>query len=229
MNSNKKIARIAGMLYLFLVVTGIFHLKYVPEKIIKDGDAAATVHNIITYNSLFRWGIAVGLLSYVGFLLLPLVLYQLLKTVNKIHAVLMVVFALISVPMSFMNLANKFTILSLVSGENSNTLSSEVIGEKVMFYNSLYDDGNLIAMIFWGLWLFPFGYLVFKSGFLPKILGVLLMMGCFGYLITVFGNTLIPNYHELGITSYVLMPGSFGELGICLWLLILGAREPKLT
>jgi hypothetical protein len=80
-------------------------------------------------------------------------------------------------------------------------------------------------MIFWGLWLFPFGYLVIKSGFLPKILGVLMMIGCFGYLITILGNTLIPNCRDLGITSYVLLPGSLGELGTCLWPLIMGAKE----
>ncbi len=226
--TNKKIARIAGSLYLFLVVTGIFNLKYVPEKINVAGNAAATVHNIIAHESLYRWGIAVGLISYIGFLLLPLVLYQLFKGVNEIHAKLMVTFAVVSVPMSFINLANKFAILSLVSGTNYlKVFSNEELQAQVMSYNSLYNHGNLIAMIFWGLWLFPFGYLVFKSGFLPKILGVFLMIGCFGYLITVFGNTLFPNYYDFGISSYVLLPGSIGELGTCLWLLIMGAKEPK--
>jgi len=227
MNSNKQTARIAGSLYLLLVVTGIFNLKYVPEKINVSGDAAATVHNIIAYDSLYRWGIAVGFIGFIGFLLLPLVLYKLLKPVNEIHAKLMVIFAVVSVPISFINMANRFAVLSLVSDANYlKVFSSEALQAQVMFYNDLYDSVNLIAMIFWGLWLFPFGYLVFKSGFLPRILGLLLMIGCFGYLITVFGNTLIPNYHEFGITSYVLLPGSIGELGTCLWLLIMGAKEP---
>ncbi len=228
MNSNKKLARIAGALYLFLVVTGIFNLKYVPEKIIVSGDAAATVHNIVAFDSLYRWGIVVGFFGFIGFLLLPLVLYKLFKPVNEIHAKLMVTFAVISVPISFINMANKFAVLSLISGADYlKVFSNEELQGQVMFYNNLYNDGNLIAMIFWGLWLFPFGYLVFKSGFLPKILGVLLMIGCFGYVITVVGNTLFPNYHELGITSYVLLPGSLGELGTCLWLLIMGAKEPQ--
>ena len=228
MNSNKKIARIAGALYLFLVVTGIFNLRYVPSRIIVNGDAAATIHNIVAYESLYRWGIAVGFIGFIGFLVLPLVLYQLFRQVNENHAKLMVIFAVVSVPISFANMANRFAMLSLATGANHlKGFDNDVLQSQVMLHNSLFNYGNLIAMIFWGLWLFPFGYLVFKSGFLPKFFGVLLMFGCFGYLITVFGSTLVPNYHELGITSYVLLPGSLGELGTCLWLLIMGAKESK--
>ena len=226
MDSNPKTARLAGSLYLFLVVTGMFNLKYVPDKINVAGDAAATIHNIITYDSLYRWGIVVGFFGFIGFLLLPLVLYKLLKPVNEMHAKLMVVFALVSVPMSFMNMVNRLQVLSLVNGELK-IFSEEQIQAQVMLHNESYGHGILVAMIFWGLWLFPFGYLVFKSGFLPKILGVLLMVGCFGYLITVVGNTLFPNYGEFAISSYVLMPGSFGELGIALWLTIVGVKKPK--
>lgn len=85
-----------------------------------------------------------------------------------------------------------------------------------------YNNGIGIVQIFWGLWLFPFGYLVFKSNFLPKFLGILLMIGCFGYLLKFFGHSLFPNF---GIPSFVTLPGSIGEIGICLWLLIMGAKE----
>jgi len=226
MDSNKNTARLAGALYLFLVVTGMFNLKYVPEKINVAGDAAATIHNIITYDSLYRWGIVVGFFGFIGFLLLPLVLYRLLKPVNETHAKLMVVFALVSVPMSFMNMVNRLQVLSLVSGDLK-LFNAEQIQAQVTLLNRSYSHGILVAMIFWGLWLFPFGYLVFKSGILPKILGVFLMIGCFGYLITVCGNTLFANYDDFAISRYVLMPGSFGELGIALWLLIMGAKESK--
>jgi hypothetical protein len=193
-----------------------------------SGDAAATMHNIVAYESLYRWGIAVGFLGFIGFLLLPLVLFQLFRRVNENHARLMVIFALVSVPISFINMANRFAMLSLVTGAGHlKTFDNDALQAQVMLHNSLFNCGNMIAMIFWGLWLFPFGYLVIKSGFLPRVFGVLLMIGCFGYLITVFGNTLIPDYRELGISSYVLLPGSLGELGTCLWLLIIGAKEPK--
>jgi len=142
----------------------------------------------------------------------------------------MVIFAVVSVPISFINMANKFVMLSLATGTNHlMAYSNEAMQAQVMLHNSLFNYGNQIAMIFWGLWLFPLGYLVVQSGFLPKIFGVLLMIGCFGYLITVFGNTLIQNYRDLEITTYVLLPGSLGELGTCLWLLIMGAKVKPLA
>src|SRR5258705_6805575 len=174
MNSNNKIARIAGALYLFLVVTGIFNLRYVPSRIIVSDDAAATIHNIVAYESLYRWGIAVGFIGFIGFLLLPLVLHQLFKQVNENHARLMVIFAVVSVPISFINMANRFAMLSLATGTHHLMgISNDALQAQVMLHNSLFNYGNLIAMIFWGLWLLPFGYLVFKSGFLPKVLGVM--------------------------------------------------------
>ncbi len=93
-----------------------------------------------------------------------------------------------------------------------------------MLYLDQYGNGMRIVHIFSGLWLFPFGYLVFKSGFLPKILGVLLMLGCFGYLINFVGHTLILTYSKIGISTYIGLPASLGEIGTCLWLLIMGAK-----
>ena len=91
-----------------------------------------------------------------------------------------------------------------------------------------YRNGLQVAEIFWGLWLLPFGYLVYKSGILPKVLGVLLMLGCFGYLIGIIGVLLFAGYAESTLARFVGIPASVGEIGICLWLLVMGAREyPK--
>ncbi|KQC02296.1 DUF4386 domain-containing protein [Pedobacter sp. Hv1] len=226
MYSNKKTARIAGLLYLVVVLTGMFSLAYVPSKLIVWNNAAQTVSNITGSEFLFRLGMVSSLVCYTFFLFLPIVLYQLLKSVNKTHAKVMVILAIVSVPISFINLLNKFAVLSLISG--STLLKGAAIAQmqtQVMFYLDLYNSGILIVQIFWGLWLFPFGYLVFKSGFLPKFLGVLLMAGCFGYLLNFLGNFLLPNYGALGISSYVRLPASLGEIGTCLWLLIMGAKE----
>jgi hypothetical protein len=97
-----------------------------------------------------------------------------------------------------------------------------------MLYPENYNNGIEISQIFWGLWLLPFGYLVYKSGFLPKLLGVLLMLGCFGYLITFFGGFLFPNYLKTTFSDIVSIPASVGEIGICLWLLIMGTNSLKL-
>ncbi|NOT76178.1 MAG: DUF4386 domain-containing protein [Cyclobacteriaceae bacterium] len=226
MDAKNRNARIAGFLYLIVVVSGIFTLMYVPGQLIVKGDAAATVQKIVANESLYRWGIAAGFICYTAFLLLPLFLYKLLHEVNEWYARLMVVFVIVSSPISFLNLINKFAVLSIINGPG-NVLQNDALQSQVMFYNGLYNYGILITFIFWGLWLLPFGYLVFRSGFLPKFLGILLMIGCFGYLINVFGRTLIPDYNNLPISSYISIPGSLGEIGTCLWLLIVGVRKPK--
>jgi Domain of unknown function (DUF4386) len=142
----------------------------------------------------------------------------------------MVLLAVMSVPIFFLNVQNEFTVLSLVTGTNNHySFSVEQVQSQVMLYIDHYDNGMRIVHIFSGLWLFPFGYLVFKSGFIPKILGVLLMLGCFGYLINFIGYTLITNYSKIGISSYISLPASIGEIGTCLWLLIMGVKDKKLT
>ncbi|UUW09153.1 DUF4386 domain-containing protein [Flavobacterium plurextorum] len=210
--------RIAGLLYFVVVITGIFSLGYVPSKLIVWDNPSATLTNIVNAEFLFRLGIVSGLICYTFFLFLPLVLYKLLKSFNKTYALYMVVLAIVSVPISFVNMLNKFAVLSIIS-------SGQQQKEEIMFYLNQYDFGNLIVQIFWGLWLFPFGYLVFKSAIIPRFLGVLLMLGCVGYLINFFGNALFSNYSELGISSYVRLPASLGEIGTCLWLLIMGAKD----
>lgn len=226
MYPNKQTARIAGALYLIVVLTGIFNLMYVPSKLIAGNDATATFNNIVAAQSLFRFGILSAVACYIAFLLLPLVLYELLKTVDKKYAVLMVVFAVVSVPISFANLQHKYAILDML--EQFNTLSStdlKNLPAEIMQQLTAYRMGNQVVSIFWGLWLLPFGILVYRSGFLPKILGILLMAGCLGYLINFTGNLLFPYYEKMGVGSFISLPASLGEIGICLWLLVKGIKN----
>lgn len=226
MKDKNKTSRIAGLLYLGVVLTGIFSLMYVPSRLIDYDDAALTFQHITNHEWLFRLGIVGGLFCYGFFLFLPIVLYRLLAPVNENMARLMVLLAVISVPMYFINAQHEFTALSLIkSPAYLNVFSPEQIQSQVLFHIDQYDDGMRLIHVFSGLWLFPFGYLVFKSNFLPKALGLLLMLGCFGYLINFLGRTLIPDYAQLGISSYISLPASLGEIGTCLWLLIVGARE----
>jgi len=222
--SNKKTARKAGLLYLSIVITGIFSLMYVPSKLIIWDNAAATFNNVIVQESLFRFGIVSGLLCYTCFLFLPLVLYRLLSPVNENYAKFMVLLAAVSVPMFFINAQNQFNILSLVNNDIKISYVEETQSQVLLYFNQ-YNNGLRLIHIFSGLWLFPFGYLVFKSDFLPKVLGILLILGCFGYLINFLGNTLFPMYSKLGVSTYVSLPASIGEIGICLWFLIVGVKE----
>ena len=227
MDSNKKIARTAGLLYLIVVVTGIVSLIYVPSQITVHGDASATVRNIVASEALFRFGIVTGLICYTAFLVLPLALYKLLSPVGRNAAVLMVTLAVASVPISFVSLLYKLDVLTLLSGAGYlQAFTTNQLQAQVMLSLDAYSNGILLSSVFWGLWLLPFGYLVFKSAFLPRVLGVLLMIGGFGDLCDVLGHVLFPGYVDTVIASFVTLPGSFGEIGICLWLLIMGAREP---
>ncbi|WP_074408038.1 MULTISPECIES: DUF4386 domain-containing protein [Aquimarina] len=226
-HAQNRTARIAGLVYLSVVLSGIFNLVYVPSKLIVWDDASITFNNITTSELLFRMGILSGLISYVCYIMLPIVLYKLLKPVHKNSAILMVVFAIISVPISYLNIQNKVDILSLIGhAEYLKVYTTEQLQAQVMLLLESYHNGILIVEVFWGLWLFPFGYLVFKSGFLPKALGILLMIGCFSYLIAVCGELLFPNYK---IPSFVMLPASIGEIGSCLWLLIMGTKKDKST
>lgn len=229
MTERNKISRIAGLIYLGVVLTGLFSLMYVPTKLINYDNATLTFQNIAASETLFRLGIVIGLLCYLFFLFLPIVLYKLLRQVNERMAILMVLLAIMSVPMYYINAQNQLTALSLLNKFGSfKGFSAEQIQSQVLFCINQYDDGMRLTHIFSGLWLFPFGYLVFKSKFLPKILGVLLMLGCFGYLLSFCGRMLIPNYSTIGVSRYISLPASIGEIGTCLWLLIVGAKE-KLT
>jgi len=225
--ARKRTARTAGLLYLVLAVTGFFSLRYVPSKLIVWDNASQTFANIVASETLFRLDILAGIIGYTGFLILPLVLYRLLSHINKTLAVGMVVLAVVSVPLSYTYLLYKLDVLTLIhTSVNLNMFSADQLHAQVLLYLLFYDNGILLASIFWGLWLFPFGYLVYKSGFLPKIIGILLMVGCFGYLIDfLFHYFMGDRYDAMGISNLVRLPGSLGELGICLWLVIVGTRE----
>jgi hypothetical protein len=230
MEANKKTARIAGVLYLVVVLTGLFSLMYVPSKLIVWDSASETISRIIASETLFRLGIFASISCYIAFLLLPIVLYKLLSPVNKNHAVAMVALAVVSVPISLFNLSHKFAVLTLISKEAYlKTFTLEQLQSQVLLQLNYYNNGIQLASVFWGLWLFPFGYLVFKSGFLPKILGIFLMAGCVGYLLNFTGKLLCSGYHELGVSTFVSLPGTIGEIGICLWLLIVGMKVKNNT
>ncbi len=228
MDINKKTARIAGLFYLVVVLSGLFHLLYVPGKLINWQNPAITLQNIIANETMFRLSLLAGCICYTAFLFLPLVLYKLLAPVNKVNAVAMAALALLSVPISFVNLLNKFAVLTLISKPDA--VAPPGLAAQVMQQLQYYSNGNLVASLFWGLWLLPFGWLVYRSGFLPKVLGVLLMAGCMGYVVNFVGELVFPIwYNKSGIDSWISIPGGLGEIGTCLWLLVMGVKVKTAT
>jgi Domain of unknown function (DUF4386) len=199
-----------------------------PTQLIVRGDSAATLANIMANPQLLRLGIAAGFICYIAYTLLPLVLYKLLESVSRSAAVLMVVFALIGVTISFVNLFHRLDLLSLTNqSPYPSAFTPEQLQAMVMLCLDAYRHGIVECEIFWGLWLLPFGYLVYRSGFLPKVLGVLLMLGCFGSLIDVFAGLIFPGFAKWPIAKFVTMPASIAEIGTCLWLLLVGVQVPK--
>jgi len=216
----------AGILYLVVIVTGMFSLAYVPQKLIDGENAAVTFVNITTRHFLFRLGIYSSVICYIAFVFLLFALYRFLKKVEPSYAAAMVVLALLSVTISFNNLQYSYTILTLTRNDVFlNHMPMDQLRSMVLLSLHQYNKGILIASIFWGLWLFPFGLLVYKSGFIPGVLGILLMLGCAGYLINFTGNTLFEHYAATGFGRFMSLLPAIAEISICCWLLFFGIKN----
>jgi len=213
-------ARIAGFLYLLLIPLGILGIMYIPNTLFVSGDMAATASNILANESLFRLGIVSAIAVQLVNIFVVLFLYKLLKPVNRGIAQLMVIFLLLAVPIAFINELAHLAVLLLLNGADYLAVfTTGQIQAMVAFFLDLHEHGIFIAQVFWGLWLFPMGYLVFKSGFLPRILGILLMIGCFGYLIDSVLFFLVPSF---GVTFSEFT--FLGEVLLPLWLVIKGVN-----
>lgn len=220
-NPNKT-ARLAGLLYLIVAPFAAFGMLYASTLIV-PGDNAATASNILASELIFRFSILGALIGQVGHIWLVLILYKLLKPVNKNHAVLMVVFMLVGIPITMLSELNRFAALLLLSGADYLAVfTADQLQALAPLFLDLHDAGVSIAYVFWGLWLLPMGILVYKSGFLPKILGVLLMIGCVGYLFDFTTFVLFPSIGPIGGLTGI------GEFPIFpLWLLIKGVNVER--
>ena len=219
-NSPQTTARIAAIIFLIIFCLGISAELFIRPDIIVPGDAATTFNNIMASESLFRLSLVSDLIRQIFMVLLVLVLYKLLKPVNKNIALFMVIFALVCVPMVMLNELNHFAALLLSRGTDYLTaFKADQLHAQVMFFLNLHEYGTFIPQIF-SFWLLLQGYLVFKSGFLPRILGILLMIGGLCYPIQAILFFLFPNFDAMifGLFAFI------GELLFYLWLLIKGVN-----
>ncbi len=219
-NSVNKTARYAGLLYLILAFCGGFAEFFVRQAIMVPGDAAATAANILASESTFRLGFAAELVGQVVFVLLVLALYQILKSVNRNQALLMVSLVLVAVTITCLNMLNQYAALMVLEGSDYLAVfsSAQLQAFSLLFLN-LHHAGYLIAQIFFGLWLLPLGYLIIKSGFLPWIVGVLLVIAGIGYLADVLIFVLLPGV-DLVLSEFTFV----GEVVLLLWLLVKGVN-----
>src|SRR3979409_1235778 len=171
MTSTRNPGRFAGLLYVLMSIPGFFALIYVPSKLIVHGNATATASNIAAHETLFRLGIACNLIGQAGFIFVALALYDLPKGVNQRHAVLMVTLILVAIPIALLNELNAIAALVLVRGADFLSVFDKPQRDALaMLFLNLHSYGFDVAAIFWGLWLFPLGLLVYRSGFFPRIL-----------------------------------------------------------
>ena len=226
MNSIKRAARMAGFLYFIYFVFHIFSDVFGRSKIIVFGDAVATAQNIVASEWQFRIGIMGELIAAVLFLLTAWALYGLLKPINKNLALLFLLLNLGGVVIQCFSELFLFGSQLLLNGADYlEVFQADQLQSLAMLFLYLYKNGFMIAQIFYGAWLFPLGYLVFKSGFLPKMLGIVLMVHCITWLITSLQFFFPPGFNTITYVSYPL--GFIAEFGLTLWLLIKGVKNQE--
>jgi len=219
--------RAVGLVYLVVLIFGVFALMYVPGQLIVRDNMTATLGNIAASESLFRMGIGAELISQSLFIVVVLGLYELFKDVNRPRAVLMATLAIAPIPIAFLNELNALATLVLLHGESFVAAIEKPERDALaMLFIKLHGYGLDISAVFWGLWLFPLGLLAYRSGIVPRVLGVLLIANCFSYVANSFASLVVPQYEH--VVARLMMPFQFGELLFLLWLLVVGA-VPKVT
>ena len=222
MYTAKKLARIAGVLYLLITIAAVVAHFYVPEQIIVPGDAATTAHNITASEPLFRiGGIGGELVVLLSEIVLSIILYVLLKPVSKLLSLVAAVSRLIMTTVHGINLLNYFFVLLLLSGANyAAVFETEQIHALVTLFLDAHSLGFTIGIAFLTLHVFLLGYLIFKSGYWPRVLGILFLIAGLGYLVDSFALLLVPSYETT--PAYIQLAIAIAELAFPLWLLIKG-------
>lgn len=201
------------IIYPIWMVVGMFSLAYVPSKFIA-GDAVQTANNILGNELIFRFGIAGSLFAQLLFIFTVILLYHLFRSVSKVCALNMLVFALVSVPIAMISTLGQLAALKLAGSDNA----------LMMLFINLNEQGIVIASIFWGLWLFPLGNLIRKSGYFPRLIGPAVMIGGIGYFFGSFAQLLISNSEKIMPIFQIL---TLGEMVFIFWLIFKGARFPE--
>ncbi len=227
--SLRKAAIVAGFALLIMLIPAIFANFFVFPSLIVSGDAATTANNIMANKGLFRAGIGSWLIVITLDVVTAWALYVLLKQANKSLSLLAAWFRLMHAAIFGITLLNLVFVSVLLSGADYLTVfeTSQLHALVSLFLNG-YDYGFSIGLFFFGFHLGILGYLVYKSGYIPRILAVLLIISSFCYLIINAGSILLPNYPEI-ITQVIGVPAFIGEFLLMLWLLWRGAKIPEMS
>jgi hypothetical protein len=224
----QKRARWAGILYLVTVLTGLFNLVYTPGQLMVRGDAAATAVKVLAHQTLYRIDIVVGLFSNLIFLFLVLALYRLFKEVDRQQAKLMVILVLVQIPQSFVCQMLQIGAFELIRGADYLSVFDQIQRDALaMFCFRVNDLGTYVSNFFWGVWLFPLGVLVYRSKFIPRFLGVWIVVNGIAYVAISVTGILFPEQSDL--MSKITFPALLGELALMVGLLVRGVRPVSAT
>ncbi|MFS8064631.1 MAG: DUF4386 domain-containing protein [Luteimonas sp.] len=224
MHVSKNPGRVAGFLYLLLLVAPL-RLIYIPSTLFVRGDATATAGNIAEHEMLFRLGMVSELFCGVVLIFLVLAFYRLFKDVDRNLAVLVVLLGgVMPACIDFFNVVNDAAALILVRGADFLSVFDKPQRDALaMLFLKLHGQEVLAAEILWGMWLFPLGLLVYRSRFLPRFIGVWLLVNGMAYVVTSLTGLLLPQYE--GMVSNVSFPALLGEMALMLWLAIKGVTQ----
>ena len=226
---QRRIARLAGGIYLVVAILGGFAHLYARSSVYVPGDAAATAANIVEHSALFRYGFMADLVMATCFLLLGLMFYRLFHHVNKDVAAALVVFVAIGTAMILVNLIHHFAALVVATDPSyASAMGPAGSDALVLLLVDLHHYGYQIAGILFGLWLFPLGYLAYTSGMFPRALGIILMIACFCYLTHAVVGFLVPDLPAM-VSTVVTAPTAVAELWMVGYLVLIGVRNPKKT
>ena len=225
MNPNKKTARLAGFCFLLMVVFGLAAELFFRQKIFVPGELAATITNITENVPLYRLGIVSDMLMALFYLLTAVMLYKLLVSVNKNLAGLMVIFAAIGSVLLLGNMLNEMAPLYILTGEGyAGALDTMSRQSLALIFFGLYEHGYMIGQLFFALWVLPLGMLIYRSGVIPKFLGILFVVETVCGLAAVLVHFIFSN---ISLETILLCPGTIAELLFMFWLLIRGVKETK--
>lgn len=226
-NSPKALARIAGALYLLLVVLGVFAHLVVRGRVYVPGDASATAENIVANAALFRLGFVADVAMATVFIFVGIALYRLLKHVDERSAAAMVVFVSVGAGMILVNLLFHYAALLVATdAPYVSALGVEGSDALVLLLVDMHHYGYFIAGVFFGLWLLPLGHLAFRSGMFPRLLGVLLMIAFVSYLVDTLMRFLLPDLGEV-VHEIITAPSTVAEFWLIAYLLIRGVKVPQ--
>ena len=222
--SLKKTARFAGLLYLVWIITGLYGLFYIPSQINMKGDAVATAQNILSHEFLYRTGIVNSLISGTLWVYMAFVFYRMFKQVDERQAKLLVALVIVQIPAVFFTEAFSIASLMIFKGEILKTFELTQRQDLAMLFLNINDYAVSTLILFWGLWLFPLAILAYKSRFLPRFLGVWLIITGIFYVVLSITGLLLPEYKDVVLNSPFALPAELGEVALMLWLLIKGAN-----